>query len=202
LMGKWQSDGKLSWTSSKRIYGDPNQTTRGLYEPTLAFLDNQRILCVMRGSNAGKPDLPGVKWHSISEDGGETWTKASPWSYDDGTIFYSPSSCSQLLPLLDDRLFWIGNINKTNVVANSPRYPLFIAEVDKTTGHIIKNSVFEIDTKKDNESPYLTLSNFFALQDRDTGDVLLYMSRFFANDFRDGTKPDFTSQAYCYRISI
>ena len=109
----------VSW-----IIPDPERTTRGIFEPTLAALDGGRLLMVMRGSNGGRPELPAHKWFSISEDSGRTWSPAEPWSYEDGERFFSPSSISHLVPHSDGRLFWFGNISERNAEGNSPRYPL------------------------------------------------------------------------------
>ncbi|MBT3275263.1 MAG: exo-alpha-sialidase [Spirochaetales bacterium] len=110
LFGTWNPDGSLRWTCSERIIGDPNRTTRGMVEPTIAKLDEGKILCVMRGSNDARPELPGYRWYSLSSDGGETWSVPEPWRYSGNTAvqpFHSPSSMSQLIELSDGRVFWI-----------------------------------------------------------------------------------------------
>jgi len=58
LMGKWCTDGRLEWTVSERVVGDPERTTRGLIEPTIAELNDGSILMVMRGSNDVRPEWP------------------------------------------------------------------------------------------------------------------------------------------------
>ena len=75
-----------------------------------------------------RSQLPAYRWASWSKDGGRTWTAPEPWTYEDGTNFFSPSSCSQLVPHSSGRLFWIGNIAPTNAEGNRPRYPLVIGE--------------------------------------------------------------------------
>lgn len=76
LIGMWTDDNRLTWEVSEKIVGDPDRTSRGLFEPTIAELPDGRILCVMRGSNGGKRDpdceWPAYKWSSISSDGGRT----------------------------------------------------------------------------------------------------------------------------------
>ncbi len=59
LMGTWRGDGGLDWTCSERVVGDPQRSTRGLIEPTIAELADGRILMVMRGSNDARLELPG-----------------------------------------------------------------------------------------------------------------------------------------------
>jgi hypothetical protein len=202
LMGRWRPDGRLAWTASERVIGDPARTTRGLIEPTIAELADGRILMVMRGSNDKKPELPGYRWHSFSADGGATWSQPEPWTYTDGAAFFSPSSCSQLIPYSDGRLFWMGNLCAGNPRGNSPRYPLVLGEVDLSSGRLIRDRVDVIDDRQAGDSPFLTLSNFYVREDRETGDLLLHMSRLFARDFREGGKLDWTADSLLYRIRV
>ena len=201
LMGRWRPDGRLAWTCSQRVKGDPARTTRGLVEPTIAELAGGRMLMVMRGSNHRALELPGWRWHALSSDGGQTWSEAAPWTFTDQTPFHSPSSCSQLIPWRDGRLFWIGNICERNPAANAPRYPIVIAEVDRETGLLIRDSVRVIDDRQPGESEKLTLSNFYAREDRETGHLLLHLSRIFAHDF-DPAGMDWTADALLYRMSV
>ncbi len=202
LFGKWRSDGRLSWTASERLEGDPNRSTRGLVEPTIAELSDGSILMVMRGSNDVRPDWPGYKWYSKSYDGGMTWTKARPWTYDDGTPFHSPSATSQLIPYSDGRLLWMGNISEENSKGNSPRYPIVIGEVDLKSGQLIRDTVVAIDNRKADESPHLTLSNFYVREERESGHLLLHMTRLFARDFRTDGSTDWTADSLLYRIEV
>jgi len=202
LFGRWKRDGSLAWSTSNRIAGDPNRTTRGMVEPTIAELDDGSILMVMRGSNDVRPEWPGYRWHSRSVDGGVKWTTPEPWKYTDSSLFFSPSSCSQLIPYSDGRLFWMGNICETNPRGNSPRYPLILGEVDRKSGLLAGNSVSVIDDRKPGESEHLMLSNFYAREDRETGHILLFMSRKFATDFRRDGTVDWTSDGLVYRIEV
>jgi len=202
LMGRWKEDGRLAWTISERIIGDPDRTTRGLIEPTIAELADSSILMVMRGSNDVRPELPGYRWVTFSQDGGQTWSEAKPWTYTDGETFHSPSSMSQLLRYSDGRLFWMGNICRNNPVGNNPRYPLILGKVDPETGLLIRDSVTVIDDRRPDESEYLTLSNFYLREDRETGELLLHMTRLFAQDFRRNNKTDWTADALLYRIAL
>jgi hypothetical protein len=192
LMGRWQADGRLSWTASERIVGDPARTTRGMIEPTIAELVDGSILMVMRGSNDARPALPGHKWAARSRDGGQSWTVPEPWTYTGGCArtrraFYSPSACSQLLPHSSGRLLWAGNICAHNPAGNRPRYPLVLGEVDLESGLLIRDSVTVVDDRRPGEDERLTLSNFYVREDRETGELLLHVPRFFA---RGEGRPD------------
>ena len=195
IHGRWKN-GDLEWTMSNIVQGDPAVTTRGMVEPTLAFLDARRVLMVMRGSNDKKPKLPGYKWYSISTDGGRTFPPAKPWTWTEGGHFFSPSSCSFLVPHSSGRLYWLGNITPENPKGNRPRYPFVIAEVDKASGLLKQNTLRQIDTRQPGEHEILTLSNFYAHEDRETREIVLYMTRLFAHN--DGWEGD----GMRYRITV
>lgn len=200
LIGRWRSDKHLSWTASARVEGDASLSSRGFFEPTLAILDGGRILMVMRGSNS-RIARPGYRWASVSDDGGMTWTKPKAWTYDDGSAFFSPSSCSQLILHSSGRLLWAGNICKQNPSGNGPRYPIVLGEVDHKTGLLIRSSVGIIDDRQEGEAAALTLSNFLLREDMATGELLLHMTRLFAKT-KDPKKLDWTSDAMLYRIKL
>jgi hypothetical protein len=121
----------------------------------------------------------------------------APWTYTDGDAFYSPSACSQLLRHSTGALYWIGNIAPHNPNSNSPRYPLVIGEVDHVTGLLLRDSVSAIDDRQSGEDAALTLSNFYAREDRETGEIVLHLSRFFAQ-----SAADWTADALLYRITL
>lgn len=195
LHGFWHRD-RLEWVLSERVQGDPARSTRGMDEGTLALLEEGRWIMVLRGSNDRRPELPGYRWCSYSSDGGHRWSAPQPWTYDDGERFFSPSSCSQLLRHSSGRLFWIGNITPQNPRGNRPRYPLVVGEVDRRSGLLLANSVRTIDTLREGEDPVLSLSNFYAREDRETGAIAVHMTRLFA-----GSGP-WSGDAYLYNVPV
>lgn len=186
LIGTWKEDHRISWTVSEPIPADYTRTVRGLYEPTLAEMPDGRILCVMRGSNGLKNDpeykLPSHKWYCVSTDGGFHWSKPEPWHYSNGKDFFSPSSMSQILQHSSGRYFWIGNISPANCQGNAPRWPLVLGEIDPESMMLIEESVITLDTKGEGDPEGLQLSNFFAFEDRETGDIVLPMQRWVPQD--------------------
>jgi hypothetical protein len=210
LVGRWvnerdDSDCRIRWELSDYVRGDPTRSTRGWVEPTLAEFPGVpgsqggpgaggTILMVMRGSNDVKPDLPGYKWFSLSRDGGRTWSAVQPWTYTDGTPFYSPSSMSLLLTHSNGKVYWIGNITPANPRGNGPRHPLVIGEVDPHNYLLRRETVTLIDDRQPGESEQMMLSNFSAHEDRATGEIVLHMSRWLA--------PDWIGDAYVYRIGV
>ena len=202
LWGSWESDRKLRWEAGGMVIADPQRTTRGLIEPTMALLDDRRVLMVMRGSNHTRPQLPGYRWYSISDDQGESWSEASPWFYhssgaeSDRDFVHSASSCSQLLAHSSGRLFWLGNASDTNPDGNHPRYPFVVAEVDRSSGGLIRNQLLEVDTRRPEEPEFVTLSNFYAHEDRVTGALVAYVLRMVREDDRTVVQGD------CLRYEI
>jgi hypothetical protein len=157
-----------------------------------------RILMIVRGSNETMLEKPGAKWYSISADEGATWTAPQPWTDTDGALCYSPSSCSQLLQHSNGNYYWLGNLTPENPQGSYPRYPLVVAQVDPHSLKLIRESVFIIDTSQPGEELPVMLSSFVAHEDRETGDILVYLSRVFP----DAPSNFWTSTAYLYRIEL
>lgn len=197
ILGDWQPDNTIQWTSAKFIKGDLARSTRGMIEPTITQMPDGRILAVMRGSNGGVPDpgfeLPSYKWFSVSNDDGDSWSAPQPWLYDTGDNFYSPSSVSGLLKLADGRVFWVGNINPTNSEGNNNRYPLVIGEVDPQTLMLVKDSVLTIDSKRPKEAG-VNLAHMWMLEDRLTHDIVIIGER--------NSQDYVSSTPVTYRISV
>ena len=194
VIGKWRGN-ELEWEMSDLIKGDPGRSTRGMVEPTIEFLADGRLLMVLRGSNDRRPELPSYRWVSVSSDA-RRWSKPEPWTYEDGASFYSPSSCSQLIRHSSGRLFWLGNLTPENPRGNRPRFPFVIGEVDRRSGLLRRSSVRVVDSLQAGEDPILSLSNFYAREDRRTREIALHMTRLFA-------RPDgWAGDAYLYRIPV
>lgn len=193
IRGRWQAD-RVAWEPGGMVQADPARSTRGFDEPTLAELADGRVLMVLRGSNDRNHALPCYKWAAFSADGGRSFTTPQPWAFADGTPFFSPSACSQLLAHSNGRLYWLGNITPENPKGNRPRYPFVLAEVDRRTGLLLRPTVRTIDTLAPGDDPLLTLSNFYAREDRQTREVAVHMTRLFA--LPDGWLGD----AFLYRV--
>lgn len=194
LIGRWSDGLRIDWEISSRVAIDPAKSTRGAIEPTVAEMPSGRMLMVMRGSNDVKPEFPGHKWYCISESGGRSWTKPEPWTYSDRTPFYSPSAISRFVQHSNGRTYWLGNITQENPRGNSPRYPLVIGEVNPASMLLEKGSVVVVDDLQSGEDPSLQLSNFTAHEDRETGEILLHLSRFITKGFH--------GDAMLYRVAV
>ena len=195
LRGRWRGR-EIEWEMSAPIQGDPSRVTRGMDEPSIARLEGKRLMLVMRGSNDKRPADAAYKWVSYSVDDGRAWTAPVPWTYTDGGAFFSPSACSQLVPHSSGRLFWLGNVTPENPRGNRPRYPLVIGEVERSSGRLLRETVRVVDDKQPDDDALLTLSNFYAREDRESKEIALHMTRLFA--LSSGWRGD----AFLYRIPV
>ena len=122
-----------------------------------------------------------------------------PWHYDNSEVFYSPASISLFLrSAKNGKAYWFGNITGPETYGSAPRYPLVMGEVDEETGFLKKDSYTVIDDRNPElDSEKLQLSNFYLLDDRETMNIELYVTRFGAN------REDFwRSNAYKYIIEV
>jgi hypothetical protein len=175
-----------------------------MVEPTIIEAPDRRILMVMRGSNDTAGKIKGYRWHSISADGGRTWTSPEPWTYTGGEPFFSPSSCSRLMRHSSGALLWIGNIAPKNPRANSPRYPLYIGRVDPQSLLLDKDSLLIVDDRQEGDAEWMTLSNFYAYEDRVTREIVVQYSPIGRSHplRKPGAGHDWTSDAVEARVGI
>ncbi|MCM8824997.1 MAG: hypothetical protein NC937_02425 [Candidatus Omnitrophica bacterium] len=81
---------------------------------------------------------------------------------------------------------------------NWPRYPLVIAEMREEPFSIIKESIFIIDTRLPEEPETVQLSNFRFYQDRENGDVVVFLTRFGERNAKNWKNAGY----YRYRITL
>lgn len=197
FIGKWDPEsGDYDWTGGTPVWVPLEVSARGLMEPDVAELEDGRVLVVWRGSNT--PVTEGRKWFSVSDDGGKTLSPVQEWKYDDGSRLYSPSSIHRFFRhSVSGKLYWFGNICPAPPSGNSPRYPLIVAEVDESKVTLKRDSVTVIDDKGPDDSPKLQLSNFYLLENRETHQAELYLTRI-------GADPEdfWGADAYRYTLSF
>lgn len=202
LFGRWSGRriGAIDWTAGPTIGIDPSRTTRGLSEPTLALMDDGRILMVARGSNESSrgvhQDIGTHKWKCVSTDGGATWSGPEPWTYEDGSTFYSSSSISTFLQHSNGQTYWIGHISPVNCQGNHPRDHLYIARVDPTSLGLIRDSVFLIDSRQPDEPPLQISCLIRAHEDRPTGEIVVNAPRYLLQ-----SAVQWGGDSYEYRLS-
>lgn len=205
FIGTWDAaEGRYAWEISEPIRVPHRVSGRGLMEPSIAQLTDGRLLMVMRGSNIvfpptweGTVDNGGHVWTTLSSDGGRTWSEVTDLRFDTGEPFYSPSAFSVLLRHgRTGKLLWIGNIIPEPAQGNLPRYPLYIAEVDEAAPALRKDTLTLIDDRDpERDSDAIQFSNFHAFEDRETGEIELYMTRY-------GERESHWLHADAYRYTI
>nr|MBQ4320476.1 exo-alpha-sialidase [Clostridia bacterium] len=155
MHAKWDEElQEYKWTMSEYVQVTPEESMRGVFEPTFGRLGDNRFIMVMRNSNHKNPNVIGQKFYSVSDDNGYHWSRPKPLTYDDGSTMYSSSCVPKLFAHSNGKLYYIGIINSENPDSNSPRYPLCIAELDRESCTIVKDSVTVIDTKRGNQASY------------------------------------------------
>ncbi|MBW1769612.1 MAG: exo-alpha-sialidase [Deltaproteobacteria bacterium] len=180
FVGRWNpGEARYDWTASDVIWAPRHVASRGLMEPSVAELTDGRWLTVYRCSNQNITDHDdGRKRYTLSTEGGTTLSDLMELAYDDGTRFYSPSSIHQLIRHSQTgKLYWIGNISTSPVNGNLPRYPLVIAEVDEVNVALKRDTVTLIDTRRSGESSSLQLSNFSVIENRQTNQFEIMLTR-------------------------
>jgi hypothetical protein len=177
LEGRWQGDGRLTWKRLPPVRIKPGQSQGGVREPALAEMPDGRILMVMAaGAGAADPNA-GYKWFSVSSDGGRSWGRPWPWTFSDGSPFYSPGSASRLFRHSSGEWYWIGIICPDAPREDRPGYPLVIGRVDPASLRLEMETLDVIDTRREGDTDQLDLSHFSLYEDRQTADVVLRLTR-------------------------
>lgn len=208
VRGRWDARaGRYELTPSRPALISDLESSRGVDEPTVLALANGRLVVVFRGSNVQSPawrtriqkGTPAHKWFTFSDDGSATWSDPVPWHFDNGEVGYSPATISRFLRSgRTGRAWWLGNLTGPEAYGNGPRYPLVMAAVSEETGFLERATLAVIDDRDPaTESDKLQLSNFAALDDRETGRFEVYLTKLGAN-------PDdfWRSDAYRYVIEL
>lgn len=186
--GKWDEESMRYDISFTPLVLDDRQSSRGISEPVIAELKSGKILVVFRASNLIlprwnpriSPYAPGYKFYCLSDDGGKTFSPPMPWHFDNREVIYSPATYAIMFRSeLNGKLYWVGNItDPTKTSSNYPRWPLQIVEVDEEWGVAKKDTLTIIDTRREGETELVQLSNFGLLQDRETGNIEIYLTKY------------------------
>ncbi|MBN1341418.1 MAG: exo-alpha-sialidase [Phycisphaerae bacterium] len=200
ILGRRGGDGEIEWRLGRPVEVDAGVTTRGMDENTYAELRDGRVAMLIRASNAGAPELPGYKWLALSKDDGMSWTRPVPMPATGGAPIQSGANGSAFFrSIKNGRLYWIGNLCREGErpSGNMPRHTLMLVEVREDPPGFKRESIFHIDEMEPGDTKALQLSNFRFYQDRETGDLVLYMDRYGAKG-EDWRKSDY----FRYRVAI
>ena len=201
VRGRRAADGTFAYSLGGIARIDPEASSRGLSENTLVELRDGRIAMVARGYNSMFPERPGYKWACFSSDDGASWSEPRPFGCDGGEPIESSSTGSALLRCARTRrLYWIGNlcIRGRRANGNWPRSPLVVAEVDEERFAIVRSSVAVIDEQAPGEPETVQHSNFRFYQDRQSGELVLFLTRFGERDAKEWKRADY----YRYRVRL
>ena len=178
FIGKWNNaEQNYRWQKSNSIFLPRQVSSRGLVELDLSELKNGNLLLIMRGSDTAK--TPGRKWFSVSKDKGYTWSDITDMRYDTGEQFYSPASIHKTIrSSKTGKLYWIGNISNVPPKGNSPRYPLYIVEINEDDSSFVKDTLTVIDDRDPKrDTAQVQMSNFGLLENRETQEIEIYLTR-------------------------
>lgn len=202
IRGDIQPDGYIHWECGRPVHVDGALSSRGFSENAVLELHDGRLAMVLRGDNGAYPDRPGYKWHCFSEDEGLTWSEPQPLGCSDGSFIESGSNgCALLRSITDGRVYFIGNLaidGDGRANANWPRSPLVIAQMQEEPFAIKRETITVIDRRQPGELPLTQMSNFRFYQDRATGEILVFLSRFGEKDPDNFKLADY----YRYRVAL
>ena len=135
----YSDDGFTSW---RRSSDSMTAKGRGCHEPTIVELKDGRLFCLLRNTNRSQ-------YFSISEDGGDHWTKPAP------TALASPESPALVkrIPATGDLLVLWNNVPSKS---NWPRIPL-TAALSRDEG-LTWTHVADIDRREDCDAAYPSLT--------------------------------------------
>lgn len=201
LRGTYTTDGGINWECGETVAVDPEETSRGYSENAIIELADGRLAMVLRGDNGAYPERPGYKWLCLSEDEGHSWSKPVPFGCSEGAPIESGSNgCALFRSWTDGQIYWIGNLARDGerAKANWPRSPLVIAQVQEEPFALRRETIIEIDRRRPGEPPLTQMSNFRFYQDRVTGEVVVFVSRFGEKDPDNFKLADY----YRYRVAL
>jgi hypothetical protein len=201
LIGNWTDKGKLAFRLGEPLTLEPERSSRGLDENTVIELRDGRLAAVCRGDNSAFPDKPGYKWLSFSSDGGYTWSKPVPFPASEGEPIESGANGSALFrSMKNGRLYWLGNLalHGERAKGNWPRSPLCLVEVQEEPFALRRDTIFVVDERGFNDSLRVQMSNFRFYQDRENGDLVIFLSRYGEQSEKQWMLADY----YRYRVEM
>jgi len=201
VIGEYGAGDEIAWHLSQPLNITPEISSRGLDENALIELRDGRIAAVCRGDNSAFPEKPGYKWLSFSRDEGETWSAPVPCPATGREPIESGANGSALFrSIKNGKLYWMGNLALRGERAhgNRPRSPLIIVEVQEEPFALKRETLFAVDERTYNDSPGVQMSNFRFYQDRETGEVVIFLTRYGEQSEKEWMLADY----YRYRVEM
>jgi hypothetical protein len=201
VIGEWAAGGGLEWRLGQPLNIAPELSSRGLDENALTELPDGRLAAVCRGDNSAFLEKPGFKWLSFSTDEGGTWSRPVPLPATGGDPIESGANGSAIFrSIKNGRLYWMGNLalRGERAKGNWPRSPLVIVELQEQPFALKRETIFAVDERTYNDSPRVQMSNFRFYQDRETGDVVIFLTRYGEVSEKDWMLANY----YRYRVAL
>ena len=182
LFGTWRSDSSgLDWRAGGWVTLPKKYSCDGGNEPAVAYLPDGPMFMGLRARtypHTGQ-EVPSQHYYAISENDGKTWSEPEPLLFDDGSYAFSPACfIGAIRSSKNGRLYVMTNLADGPCVNCDPRNKLYIAEVDTDTFRIKKDTVAFImrNNKEAGEPDTIRYSNFRWYEDRETGDIVLFVT--------------------------
>ncbi|MEI6422829.1 MAG: sialidase family protein, partial [Lentisphaerota bacterium] len=196
---------EIVWKAAGSIAVAPGESECGLGEPRAVELPDGRILLLLRmgailpSQNHG--GVPSVKYFSVSDDKGVTWSKPSALTYEDGAYVYSPRSYQEIFrSSKNGRIYAIMNICDSSTTGCDPRDVLQIVEIDRNNLFAKKETVSIIEIRHPETGPLVRFSNWLMFEDRKTLNPIIlmrqHMSEYCPNRF------GYDLSSYRYEINL
>lgn len=201
VIGQWTAEGELTFRLGNPLQIDPQLSSRGLDENALTLLSDGRLAAVCRGDNSMFPDKPGYKWLSFSSDAGLNWSPAVPLPATGGDPLESGANGSALFRSeRNGRLYWLGNLalDGQRPKGNWPRSPLCLVEVEENPLSLKRDTIFRVDERSGTDSDQVQLSNFRFYQDRETGELVVFLTRYAEQSATEWMLANY----YRYRVAL
>ena len=201
VIGEWKTGDSPTFRLGRALQIEPERSSRGLDENALIVLTDGRIAAVCRGDNSAFPERPSYKWLTFSSDDGETWSAPVPFPATEGEPIESGANGSAFFrSIKNGKLYWMGNLALRNERAkgNWPRSPLCLVEVQESPLALKRDTIFSVDERSFNDSPRVQMSNFRFYQDRVTGELVIFLSRYGEQSEKDWMLANY----YRYRVEL
>lgn len=197
LSGSWTAErDDFTWSLGEELRVPTTISASGVCEPDLLPLGGRRLVTTMRCQGIPKLDVPSTRQVAVSEDGGLTWSEPTTLCYDDGSPVYVPASLAGFeVEPVSGRALWIANILDHPVYAQTPRYPLCLAEFDRERLCLKRDTVAVIqdlpegavEANVETNELGRRYSNFGHYVDRVTGELVLMMAEEPRTDWDDAS---------------
>ena len=196
---------RLDWRFGDEITVAFPLSTMGCAEPALTRLEGDRLYNTMRCQGSPEHGTYAVRYSTLSEDGGMTWTAPEPLVYDDGETVWTPASVHRFfLSSKTGKTYLLANILEAPVYHQKPRYPLCLAEFDIRGVCVLRDTVEVIQDLPPGAPAERRYTNFSMHEERGNLDLILVMPEQPRDvNFTEMARPEeFTADCFAWRVRL